>query len=94
MLKVLLRHGADQTLRTVVGYTPLHEAAAAGKTDAMEILMQYSGRSTQDIGRDELLSQVRRLINKVQGRHETAIAAEKCEAVHEATTHSPSPTFD
>ena len=40
-LKVLLEHGADANLRSHGhGWTPLHEAAAAGWTQAVRLLLE------------------------------------------------------
>ncbi len=38
-IRLLIQHGADVNAKQMAGYTPLHQAASAGKTEAVEALL-------------------------------------------------------
>jgi ankyrin repeat protein len=51
-IRLLIQHGADVNAKQMGGYTPLHQAASAGKTEAVETLLAAgadpSARCDQD----------------------------------------------
>jgi ankyrin repeat protein len=52
-IRLLIRHGADVNAKQMGGYTPLHQAASAGKTEAVETLLAAGADPSTRCDRDK-----------------------------------------
>lgn len=82
IIRALLAKGADYSLKNKTGYLAVHEAAAAGQTEAASYLVERCHRSPGE--RAALLPRVR-VAAELHGHHTTA---EALKALEEAATIS------
>ncbi len=71
MIRMLLSHGADASRKNKAGYLPLHEAAAAGQTDAARFLLERCHHAPDE--RAALLLHIRHAA-ELHGHYQTAEA--------------------